>query len=144
MQFSSCKKDIPATEHFTSEFSPTTPFPENSNGILKFQSREHLKDYFSELNDYLFVEMIAFDTDSLLGLLETELNFTSIRPILDPVMLPESRIEGESFLKDEVRMSLLNPEYEIAISDSTFTYFSENTILSYQTGDIESESQIAP
>jgi hypothetical protein len=67
---------------------------------------------------------------------------SSLRPILDPDFIPATRSSEleENFLKDEVRMTLLNPDYEVEIGDSTFTYLSENIVVRRASDNLEAKA----
>lgn len=101
---------------------------------------KQLQDYYEWLRSSIEMRDLVLypTTDSLLNAIENGLNFRSVRKSLLE-MTPE-RSESEDWLRDDIRKTLLNEDYEILIDGYKYVYYSENQIYKFPESDYVQEN----
>ena len=112
--------------------------PKNVDGILRFDSEEHLKSFYLSLDEILESGQDKnLNTDSLLKEVEDGLNFLSFRQdFINKYDWEGREFEKEEidelykadFIIDDVRKSILNEHLEVGIGDFVYVFFSENKV----------------
>lgn len=112
--------------------------PKNINGILRFESIDHLQNYYQTIDE--LVEKghdENLSVDSLLKEVEGGMNFLSFRQDFinkydweDKEFTEEEigEISKRDFIIDEVRKSILNEFLEVGVGEFIYIYYSENQV----------------
>ncbi len=132
--FISCAKEKIQQESVGSVISTLSTqiqMPNVREGRLQFNSEQHLREYHKWLsNEVKNRDVTKFpSSDSLLGLIEKELRYSSARQMIIERKNANLREgETEDWLLDEIRKSMLNQDYEVTVGQFVYVYFSENQI----------------
>jgi hypothetical protein len=114
------------------------PFPDAVDGILYFEDIDHLNDYYSAIDS---VANSTEDRDSMLAIIEAELDYTSLRSILYFDEVDDTdELRGlldNDFVRDGIRKSILNEYYEFGIGDDVYVYLSPNQTYKIEDGDAD-------
>jgi len=125
--------------HYRSPFDP-----DDYHGMLWFDDMNHVQRYYHYL-DTLLANPSVFDIDSMLDIIESNFDYTSLRQsiFVDPITDEDTGRANMICVPDELRQSIYNNHYSVRIGDSTYfkysinqVYFmhvdSENLILNFQ------------
>lgn len=124
-----------------------TNSPKNINGILTFDSEQHLQSYYLSLEEIIESgHDNNLDVDSLLKEVEDGVNFLSFRQDL----INKYDWEGKEFtaeeidelykidfIIDEARKSILNEHMEFAIGKYIYVYYSDNRVYKIPDSNIQ-------
>jgi len=110
--------------------------PQLRSNTLAFNSNQHLLDYYQWIQSSISNrDTVLYPTaDSLLSVIETSLNFRSVRKSLQQKQ-NERDLEQEDWLRDDIRKAILNEDYEIVIDGYKYVYYSENQIYKFPESD---------
>lgn len=134
-------KDSPSsgTNITKSQNFPIKNTPKIKDGILIFDSQEHLYSYYNYLDE--IVEKgydNNLDSDSLLKEIEDKLEFKSYRQHFinnydwEDKEFSKEEIEElykEDYIFDDIRKSILNQYLEVIIANDVYIYYSENKVI---------------
>lgn len=116
--------------------------PTLRNQTLAFNSTQHLQEYYNWLKSSVYTrDTVLYPTqDSLLSVIENALNFRSVRNNLLQISI--ERNDEEDWLRDDIRKSILNEDYEVVIDGYKYVYYSENQIYKFPESDYVQEQML--
>jgi hypothetical protein len=119
----SCKKEA---EHRISDHNVINRDAFIVNGRHHFNSLNELREYYERIALMVTDNQSGVSCDSILDQYEESLGFYSARKKLQS--MADTRADQYDWLKDKIRLSILNEYYELEIGDFVYVYFSENQV----------------